>query len=105
QNRSKRACSSARLCGRMRPVPQTARSHTRFAMTLKGKTAVVTGSTSGIGHGIALALAKAGANIVVNGLGTEKDNEKAIAQIKAVGTRVAFDPANMLRHNQIAEMI
>jgi 3-hydroxybutyrate dehydrogenase len=74
-------------------------------MSLKGKTAVVTGSTSGIGHGIALALAKDGANIVVNGLGTEKDNEKPIAEIKALGTRVAFDAANMLRHNQIAEMI
>ena len=74
-------------------------------MSLKGKTAVVTGSTSGIGHAIALALAKDGANIVVNGLGTEKDNEKAIREIAALGTRVAFDPANMLRHNQIAEMI
>jgi 3-hydroxybutyrate dehydrogenase len=74
-------------------------------MTLKGKTAVVTGSTSGIGHGIALALARAGANIVVNGLGTEQENTKAIAELKAIGTRVAFDPANMLRHNQIAEMI
>jgi len=74
-------------------------------MSLKGKTAVVTGSTSGIGHGIALALAKDGANIVVNGLGSEKDNEKAIAEIKELGIRVAFDPANMLRHNQIADMI
>ena len=52
-----------------------------------------------------LALAKDGANIVVNGLGTEKDNEKAIREVAALGTRVAFDPANMLRHNQIAEMI
>ena len=74
-------------------------------MTLKGKTAVVTGSTSGIGLGIAHALAKDGANIVMNGLGTEKDNEKAITELKKHGTRVAFDPANMLRHNQIAEMI
>ena len=74
-------------------------------MTLKGKTAVVTGSTSGIGLGIAHALAKDGASIVMNGLGTEKDNEKAIAELKKHGTRVVFDPANMLRHNQIAEMI
>jgi 3-hydroxybutyrate dehydrogenase len=74
-------------------------------MSLKGKTAIVTGSTSGIGHAIAMALAKEGADIVVNGLGTEKDNEKAIGQIKSLGTKVAFDPANMLRHNQIADMV
>ena len=74
-------------------------------MSIKGKTAVVTGSTSGIGLGIAHALAQAGCNIVVNGLGTEQDNEKAIREVAAHGTRVAFDPANMLRHNQIADMI
>lgn len=74
-------------------------------MTLKNKTAVVTGSTSGIGLAIAHALAKDGANIVMNGLGTEQDNQKPIAEVKAHGTRVGFDPANMLRHNQIAEMI
>jgi 3-hydroxybutyrate dehydrogenase len=74
-------------------------------MSIKGKTAVVTGSTSGIGLGIARALANAGANIVMNGLGTEKENERAIREVAAHGTRVTFDPANMLRHNQIAEMI
>ena len=74
-------------------------------MSLRDRTAVVTGSTSGIGHGIALALAKAGANVIVNGLGTEKDNEKAIGEVARHGTRVAFDGANMLRHNQIADMI
>jgi 3-hydroxybutyrate dehydrogenase len=74
-------------------------------MTLKGKTAVVTGSTSGIGLGIAHALAAAGANIVMNGLGSEQDNRAAIGAVEAHGTRVAFDAANMLRHNQIADMI
>jgi len=74
-------------------------------MTLKGRTAVVTGSTSGIGLGIAHALARDGANVVMNGLGSEKDNDKAIRAVQAHGTRVAFDGANMLRHNQIAEMI
>jgi 3-hydroxybutyrate dehydrogenase len=74
-------------------------------MALKGKTAVVTGSTSGIGFAIALALAKDGCNIIVNGLGSEQDNAKAIAEVKKLGTRVTFDPANMLRHNQIADMI
>jgi len=76
-----------------------------MAMTLQGKTAVVTGSTSGIGLGIAQALARDGANIVMNGLGTETDNAEAIAAVKEHGTRIAFDGANMLRHNQIADMI
>jgi 3-hydroxybutyrate dehydrogenase len=74
-------------------------------MTFKGKTAVVTGSTSGIGLGIAHALASAGANVVLNGLGSEQDNQKVIGEVAAHGTRVIFDAANMLRHNQIADMI
>lgn len=74
-------------------------------MELKGRTAVITGSTSGIGLAIAIALSEAGAHIVVNGLGSEDDNAAAIAKVAKAGTRVAFHPANMLRHNQIAEMI
>ncbi len=74
-------------------------------MQFKGRTALITGSTSGIGLGIAHALAKEGANIVLNGLGTAEDNAKVIADVGRHGTRVAFDAANMLRHNQIAEMI
>jgi 3-hydroxybutyrate dehydrogenase len=74
-------------------------------LEIKGKTALVTGSTSGIGLAIAHALAKAGANVVLNGLGTEADNADAIKAVAAHGTRVVFDPANMLRHNQIAEMV
>ncbi len=74
-------------------------------MQLKGRTAVVTGSTSGIGLGIAQALADAGADIVMNGLGSEADNAEAIQSVAKKGVRVAFDPADMLRHNQIAAMI
>jgi len=74
-------------------------------MQLKGKTAIVTGSTSGIGLAIAHALAAEGANIVMNGLGTEAENAVAIQAVAAHGTRVAFDPANMLRNNQIADMV
>jgi 3-hydroxybutyrate dehydrogenase len=74
-------------------------------MSLKGKSAIVTGSTSGIGLAIAQALAHDGCNVVINGLGTATDNEKAIREVAAYGTRVVFDPANMLRHNQIAAMI
>jgi 3-hydroxybutyrate dehydrogenase len=74
-------------------------------MTLKGKTAVVTGSTSGIGLGIAQALAREGSNLVINGLGSEQEIAKALNEVAAYGTRVLFDAANMLRHNQIAAMI
>lgn len=74
-------------------------------MTLSDKVAVVTGSTSGIGLGIATAFAQAGANVVMNGLGTAEDNAEAIAAVSRHGTKVSFNPANMLRHNQIADMI
>jgi 3-hydroxybutyrate dehydrogenase len=74
-------------------------------MQLNGKTAIVTGSTSGIGLAIAHSFAGAGANVVMNGLGSEKDNEGVIRDVAKHGTRVTFDAANMLRHNQIAEMV
>jgi len=74
-------------------------------MSLKGRNAIVTGSTSGIGLGIATALAKAGANVMINGLGSDTDIAAATKEVAAAGTRVIYDPANMLRHNQIAEMV
>src|SRR5882724_10594092 len=74
-------------------------------MSIKGRTAIVTGSTSGIGLGIAHALASEGVNIVMNGLGTEADNAKAIGAVKEQGVRVAFDAANMLRSSEIAAMV
>ncbi|MBT8565120.1 3-hydroxybutyrate dehydrogenase [Polynucleobacter paneuropaeus] len=69
---------------------------------LKGKTALVTGSTSGIGLAIAIGLAKQGANIMVNGFG-EKDN--AIAQIKACGVEVDYHGADMSKPAEIADLI
>lgn len=74
-------------------------------MSLKGRNAIVTGSTSGIGLGMATALAQAGANIMINGLGSEAEIAEATKEVSAFGTRVLYDPANMLRHNQIAEMV
>ncbi|MBN9276992.1 MAG: 3-hydroxybutyrate dehydrogenase [Hyphomicrobium sp.] len=74
-------------------------------MSLKGRNAIVTGSTAANGLGIATALAKAGANVMINGLGSEVEIAAATKEVSAAGTRVVYDPANMLRHNQIAEMV
>jgi 3-hydroxybutyrate dehydrogenase len=73
---------------------------------LKGKTAVITGSTSGIGHGIAAALAKDGANIVLNGFAEQKEIEAIRAALaKDAGVEVRYSPADMTRPDEIAAMI
>ena len=69
---------------------------------LKGKTALVTGSTSGIGLGIALALARQGANIVLNGFG---DVEGPKSQVAALGVHVAYHGADMSKAAEIEEMM
>ncbi|GAA0785838.1 3-hydroxybutyrate dehydrogenase [Roseibium denhamense] len=73
---------------------------------LANKTAVVTGSTSGIGLGCARALAEHGANIVINGLGDTDAIEKERAAIEAdFKVRCVYSPANMLKGDEIANMI
>lgn len=69
---------------------------------LKGKTALVTGSTSGIGLGIAKALAAQGANIVLNGFG---DAEGPQAEIAALGAKVAYHGADMSKPAEIEAMM
>ncbi len=69
---------------------------------LKGKTALVTGSTSGIGLGIAQALARQGANIVLNGFG---DAEGPQAQVRALGVEVAYHGADMSKPAEIEAMM
>jgi 3-hydroxybutyrate dehydrogenase len=69
---------------------------------LKGKTALVTGSTSGIGLGIAKALAAQGANIIMNGFG---DVDGPQAEIAALGVKVAYHGADMSKPAEIADMM
>ncbi len=69
---------------------------------LKGKTALVTGSTSGIGLGLAKALAAQGANIVMNGFG---EVDAAVAQVKALGVQVSYHGADMSKPAEIEAMV
>ncbi|MGE0329623.1 MAG: 3-hydroxybutyrate dehydrogenase [Ramlibacter sp.] len=69
---------------------------------LQGKTALVTGSTSGIGLGIAKALARQGANIVLNGFG---DVEGPKAEVAALGVKVAYHGADMSKPADIEDMM
>jgi 3-hydroxybutyrate dehydrogenase len=63
---------------------------------MKGKVAVVTGSTSGIGLGIARALGAAGADLVINGFGEAADIEKLRKELASTyGVRVAFGAADL----------
>ena len=73
---------------------------------LKAKSAVVTGSTSGIGLGIARALAAQGADVMINGFGEAAGIEAVRAQLeRTCGVRVRYSAADMARPGEIAAMI
>lgn len=75
-------------------------------MTLKGKSAVVTGSTSGIGLGIARALAKSGANVLINGFGDAGEIEKIRSGIETeFKVKAVHSAADMSKPAEIADMI
>ncbi len=73
---------------------------------LKGKTAVITGSTSGIGLAIARALAEQGADIMINGFGDAGAIETERARLEAdFGVRARYSAADMSKGAEIAAMI
>jgi 3-hydroxybutyrate dehydrogenase len=73
---------------------------------LQGKTAIVTGSTSGIGLAIAEAFAHSGANVVLNGLGDATQIEKTRTELAhGTNTKVVYSPADMSKPKAIAQMI
>lgn len=73
---------------------------------MKGKSVVITGSTSGIGLGMARAFAAEGANVMLNGLGDASEIEKARAAIESeFKVKARYSPADMTRPAEIADMI
>lgn len=73
---------------------------------LKGKSALVTGSTSGIGLGIATALAEAGTNVMLNGFGVASEIERIRADLaERTGVQVLQSDADMSKPDQIGAMI
>ena len=73
---------------------------------LKGKTALITGSTSGIGLGIAKAFAAQGANVILNGFGDAKEIEALRGSIAAEnGVQVRYDGADLSKQAEIETMI
>lgn len=74
--------------------------------TLEGKVSLVTGSTSGIGLGIARALAAAGSHVVLNGFGTPEDIAETQARlISECNVEARYSPADMSNAKAIAELI
>ncbi len=75
-------------------------------MSLKGKAAVVTGSTSGIGQAIAMAFAREGCNVMLNGFGDSATVEQQrVGMERECGVRVAYHGADMSKPAQIADLI
>lgn len=75
-------------------------------MPLKGRNAIVTGSTSGIGLAYARAFAKEGANVLINGFGEAAAIEKERSAIQSdFGVTCVYSPADMTRPDEIAGMV
>ncbi|MCB1563833.1 MAG: 3-hydroxybutyrate dehydrogenase [Alphaproteobacteria bacterium] len=72
---------------------------------VKGKTVLITGSTSGIGLGLAHGFAGAGANIVLNGFGDADKIDAIRKEIEAMGVRCIYNGADMTKPDQIGAMV
>ncbi len=77
-----------------------------MSLSLTGKVALVTGSTSGIGRGVALAFAKAGCKVVVNGFGDASAVASLLQELKTpAGGEAIHVAANLAKPDEIAELM
>jgi 3-hydroxybutyrate dehydrogenase len=83
----------------------TKRENIAAKRALAGRVSLVTGSTSGIGLGIARALAAAGSDIVLNGFGSPEAIADAQTKISQFGVRASYSPADMSNPASIQKMI
>ncbi|MAI62168.1 MAG: 3-hydroxybutyrate dehydrogenase [Micavibrio sp. TMED27] len=72
---------------------------------IKGKTALITGSTSGIGLGIAQSLADSGVNIIMNGFGDAEEIERNRSDLEGRGVKVIYNGADMTKPDEISAML
>jgi glucose 1-dehydrogenase len=71
---------------------------------LGGQKALVTGASSGIGRAIALALAEAGADVVINFIGPPEAADEVVSAIRQIGTKAISIPANVSQEGQVQTM-
>jgi 3-hydroxybutyrate dehydrogenase len=85
---------------------EIARPTAASARVLNGKVAIITGSTSGIGLGIARAFSSAGASVVINGFGKPDEIAGTVAGLQdGTGTRAIYSAADMTKPSEIADMV
>src|SRR5690349_25168571 len=74
---------------------------------LTGKVAIVTGSTSGIGLGIARALAASGADVVINGLGQPVEIDRVLEELEREHpvSRIVYNDANLMKGQEAAGLV
>src|SRR5438132_7574488 len=77
-------------------MPTSAAALRDEAKPLAGRVAIVTGSTSGIGLGIARAFAAAGADVVINGIADQRVIDELCSECAGLGKRAVYDGANLM---------